>query len=77
MEEEKELYCSECGTKIEDTYYTCLDNYLQVKFFDTDEENCFCSKECFCNYMELKKISENLISQEREFAKLITGKDEI
>ena len=77
MEEKKELHCSECGAKIEDSYYMCLDNCLQVNFFDTDEENCFCSKECFCKYMELSEVSENLTDQEREFAKLITGKAEI
>lgn len=33
MEETKELHCSECGAKIEDNYYKCLDNCLQVNFF--------------------------------------------
>ena len=35
----KELNCSECGSKITDTYFKCLDNYIQVNFFDTEEEN--------------------------------------
>lgn len=56
MEETKELHCSECGTKIKDNYYKCLDNYLQVNFFDTEEENCFCSKSCFCKYMSLEQL---------------------
>ena len=73
----KELYCSECGAKIEDNYYFCLDNFLQVKFFDTDEENCFCSQECFCKYLSLTEINENLTDQERDFAKLITGEKKI
>lgn len=53
---ENKLHCSECGTVIEDDYFKCLDNLLQVKFFDTDEENCFCSQECFCKYMSLEQI---------------------
>ena len=52
------LHCSECGSVIEDSYYKCLDNFIQSKFFDTEEENCFCSEECFCKYMSLNKIED-------------------
>lgn len=54
--ENKKMNCSNCGTVIEDTYFKCLDNCLQVNFFDTEEENCFCSEECFCKYMELEQL---------------------
>ena len=37
--ENKKMNCSNCGAVIEDTYYKCLDNCLQVNFFDTEEEN--------------------------------------
>ena len=51
--------CSYCGLEIEgDTYFKCLDNYLQVKYFETDELNCFCSKECFCNHVMLEEIDD-------------------
>lgn len=53
---DKQLHCSECGSIIEDICYQCLDNFIQTQFFDTDEENCFCSKECFCKYMSLTEI---------------------
>lgn len=53
---DKQLYCSECGALIKKTCYRCLDNFMQAKFFDTDEENCFCSKECFCKYLNLVQI---------------------
>lgn len=66
MRDSKKLYCSECGTHIESEYYKCLDNCLQVNFFDTDEENCFCSKECFCEYMSLKLIDIDFGSKEEE-----------
>ena len=52
----KELNCSECGSKITDTYFKCFDNYIQVNFFDTEEENCFCSKESFCKYLNLTEL---------------------
>lgn len=45
--------------EIENKYYSLknnLDNCLQVNFFDTEEENCFCSEECFCKYMSLEQL---------------------
>lgn len=44
-------YCSaerieKCGKKIEKEYMKVLDNFLLVKYFDTDEESIFCSDEC-------------------------------
>ena len=36
--------------------YDCLDNFMQVKYFDTEEENIFCSEECFCKYLMLEEI---------------------
>lgn len=57
--ENKKMNCSNCGAVIEDTYYKCLDNCLQADLFDTEEENCFCSEECFCKYMELEQLEVN------------------
>lgn len=49
--------CSNCGKEIDKTnYYKCLDNYLQVKFFDNDENNCFCSLQCIIEYMSIENI---------------------
>ena len=45
--------CSYCQTPINpdiDSYFTCLDNFIQTKYFDTEDENVFCSQECFCKY---------------------------
>ena len=50
------MNCSTCGDYIEDIYFKCLDNFLQVKFFDTEEENIFCSEECFCKYLSLENF---------------------
>lgn len=51
--------CSYCKEQIKteiDSYFTCLDNFIQVKYFDTEDENIFCSQECFCNYVQLEEI---------------------
>lgn len=53
---EKIICCSNCGNEIEKFYYKCLDNYIQTKYFDTDEENVFCSYDCFCKYVQLEEI---------------------
>lgn len=46
--------CAQCGQVIEnELYYKVADNYLQVKYFENDELNCFCSQECFCDYVML------------------------
>jgi len=52
------MNCSTCGEYIEDNYYKCLDNYLQAKYFENDEENIFCSEECFCKYLSLELICD-------------------
>ena len=42
----KKLYCANCGCEIEDYYLKVCDNYLQVKYFDSEDDNVFCSDEC-------------------------------
>lgn len=60
-----ERYCSVCGKKIGSHYYKVLDNYLQVKYFETDELNCFCSEECFHTYVMLEVIFTELEGEEK------------
>ncbi len=51
--------CSYCDAEInvdKDTYFECQDNFIQIKYFDTEDENIFCCKECFCNYVQLTEI---------------------
>ena len=53
------MKCSYCGAEINpniDLYFTCLDNFIQTKYFDTEKENTFCCRECFCNYVQLEEI---------------------
>lgn len=50
------MKCANCGKEIEDTHYECLDNFLQIKYFDIKEDNIFCSKDCFCEALSLQEI---------------------
>lgn len=52
------VICAYCGLKIEksERYYSFLDNYLQVKYFDSEECNIFCSKECACKALFLTEF---------------------
>ena len=54
------MECAKCNKQIEGTYYSCLDNFLQTKYFDTEKENIFCSKECFCEYVTLEEIERGV-----------------
>lgn len=51
-------YCANCGKEIEGSYFKCLDNFLQVKYFEADDQsdNVFCSKDCFCESLSLEEI---------------------
>ena len=51
--------CAWCGAEIdteEDGYVKCLDNFLQVKYFDSEDDNVFCSKDCACESMSIEHI---------------------
>lgn len=47
---EKPICCAECGCEI--------DNYLQVKYFDSEENNIFCSKECLCDALSVGEVDK-------------------
>lgn len=53
--------CSVCGKEIDavnEGYVKILDNFLQIKYFDTDEENCFCSDECMAKSLSAETVYE-------------------
>ena len=41
-------YCANCGAPIHqgDEYVKILDNFLQVRFFENNDENIFCDNDC-------------------------------
>lgn len=50
--------CANCRKSIEKEYYRCLDNFLQVKYFDEQDgsDNIFCSQECFCEALSVECV---------------------
>ena len=57
----KKFYCSYCGKEIDGEAYMFLDNYLQVKYFDDNKSNRFCSQDCACEslfgtYVDIDEI---------------------
>lgn len=59
-------YCATCGKEIEKSYIKVLDNYLQVKYFDSDEINCFCCNECLCEFISAEEIYLDEEESERD-----------
>lgn len=64
-------YCSYCKKEIKGPYYKCLDNFLQIKYFenDSDELNCFCSKECFCDSLFLTEVEVEMSESDEDTLK--------
>lgn len=54
------MKCFECNKEIKDTYFKCLDNYIQANYFEYEDErdNIFCSQECFCKFMGLEELEK-------------------
>lgn len=52
------MICANCNKDIEGSYFKCLDNYIQVKYFEEQDEsdNVFCSRECFCKALSVEEI---------------------
>lgn len=57
--------CSNCGLNVYDSYYKIGDNYIQANYFETDELNCFCSKECLLQYISTLHICVRQNSKEK------------
>lgn len=65
-------YCSQCGEEISSEkgyYYKCLDNFLQIKYFDSVHHNCFCSKECFCDSLFLTEVEVEMSESDEDALK--------
>lgn len=57
----KEFYCANCGKELHKEAYMFLDDYLQVKYFDDNKSNRYCSKDCACEalfgeYVDIDEI---------------------
>lgn len=61
MENERE-YCAFCGDEINETSegrYMVGDNFLQANYFDSEEDNLFCSKDCICRALSVLAILDD------------------
>ena len=56
-------YCACCNCEIREDeraeYFKILDNNLQIKFFETNDENIFCSQECICKALSVERFDFN------------------
>lgn len=50
------IYCAECGKEIEDSYLMIGDNFLQVKYFDSSDDNIFCSEDCLTESLSVLSV---------------------
>ena len=51
--------CACCGKEVEGEYLTVGDNFLQVKYFENDDENIFCSEECLLKSLSVLTAFED------------------
>lgn len=73
------MKCANCGKDIEkdETYYKVNDNFLLIKYFDTDEDSIFCSQECICEALSIDCLTcEEQSETEKEFDQIINKEEE-
>lgn len=48
--------CAQCGKELPKgtIAYRCRDNFLEAKYYDTSDENLYCSHGCFCEALSLE-----------------------
>lgn len=54
----KNLICANCHKEIPayTPYFKVMDNFLQLKYFDADTDNVFCSPECLCEALTVIEV---------------------
>ena len=57
----KYIECANCGKEITGDVYMFLDNFLQVKYFDDNKSNRFCSQDCACEALFLRQVEQEEI----------------
>ena len=55
-----ERVCANCGMPIyeNEKRLRCRDNYLISKYFDSDENNIFCSEDCLMEALSVKEYAD-------------------
>lgn len=54
----KNLICANCHKEIPayTPYFKVMDNFLQLRYFDADTDNVFCSPECLCESLSVIEV---------------------
>lgn len=54
----KNLICANCHKEIHagTPYFKVMDNFLQLRYFDADSDNVFCSQECLCESLSVIEV---------------------
>jgi hypothetical protein len=68
------MICANCGCDIHkgDTYYKVKDNYLLVKYFDSDEDSIFCSQDCLCEALSADmETCEEPTDEDKDFERIL------
>lgn len=50
--------CACCGAMLEGEYYKVGDNFLQRKYFESEEDSLFCSEECVMKGLSVLLVDE-------------------
>ena len=52
------LICANCHKEIPagTPYFKVMDNFLQLRYFDADTDNVFCSQECLCESLSVIEV---------------------
>ena len=58
LDKETNKICAFCGNLIRGNYYIIGDNWLQAKYFDSSEDNVFCSKGCLLESLSVLEVDE-------------------
>lgn len=73
------MKCANCGCDIhkDSPYYKVKDNFLLVKYFDSDIDSIFCSQDCLCEFISADmEICEEPTEDELEVERILKEVEE-
>lgn len=65
MEEENIMECAYCGEELTGDYLVVGDNFLQAKYFESEESNRFCSADCVCRALSVLTVWKDMNGEEQ------------
>ncbi len=55
----KKIVCANCENEIQGEHYKIGDNFLQIKYFEEEDHNIFCSESCICRALSVLMIDSD------------------